>query len=52
MSRMREPSRRAFIGMLGAAVTTVAAYKVGVSVAPKEIERSTWSGVTRWIGHC
>jgi hypothetical protein len=44
------PTRRRFFGMVMAAgAVAVAAGKV---VQPEEPGRSTWSGKTRWIGHC
>ena len=42
----RPPTRRAFVLMLGLGAAVVALPK-------KKLEkRSTWSGTTRWIGHC
>ncbi|HEU0036986.1 MAG TPA: hypothetical protein VFQ53_40525 [Kofleriaceae bacterium] len=45
----RPPTRRAFVAMLGAAAAALA---IREQVKPAEPERSTWSGKTRWIGHC
>lgn len=42
------PSRRGFLAFLG--MTAVA---VAVRLPPEpERPRSTWTGKTRWIGHC
>lgn len=52
------PTRRAFVGMVAAAATAIAARgKVAAIVADaREDEddppRATWTGATRWIGHC
>ncbi len=44
------PTRRTFFGLLLATgAVAVVARKVA---APEEPERSTWTGKTRWIGHC
>jgi hypothetical protein len=43
----RPPTRRAFVAMLGLGVALVAKKR-----RPKRIPRSTWTGTTRWIGHC
>ena len=45
----RPPTRRAFIAMLGAAAASVALRDKRPKDDPP---RSTWSGTTRWIGHC
>ena len=45
-----KPSRRAFIGLLGAAAAAVAVVQVAGSQA--EPERSAGVSKTRWIGHC
>jgi hypothetical protein len=42
------PSRRLFVAMLGGAAVAIVVPKV----APEKSPRSTWSGKTRWIGHC
>jgi hypothetical protein len=49
-SPWRPPTRRAFVAMLGlgAAALAVTTGKRGAKQPP----RSTWSGTTRWIGHC
>ena len=51
----RTPTRRAFLAMLSAgAVATVitAERRLGPSDDPDDRPRSTWTGKTRWIGHC
>ena len=63
----RAPTRRAFVGMVAAAAAALAAKGPAPRVleAMREAEqaaeqaaeedarpRSTWSGTTRWIGHC
>jgi hypothetical protein len=45
----RPPTRRAFVAMLGAAA---AALTVRDPLPESDPPRSTWSGTTRWIGHC
>lgn len=46
----RPPTRRAFVAMLGAAA---AAFALPDKVTtPTDPPRSTWTGTTRWIGHC
>ena len=46
----RPPTRRAFVAMLGAAA---AAVTLRSKPQPEtDPPRSTWSGTTRWIGHC
>jgi hypothetical protein len=45
----RPPTRRAFVAMLGAAA---AAFAVRDKLPEPERPRSTWTGTTRWIGHC
>ena len=46
----KPPTRRVFIAMLGAAAGVLT---LGTKVPPEdERPRSTWSGKTRWIGHC
>lgn len=54
----RAPTRRAFVAMLGAAATALAverpvrqALRTAASEDP-DPPRSTWTGKTRWIGHC
>ena len=44
----RPPTRRAFVAMLGAAAAAFALREKPKADPP----RSTWSGTTRWIGHC
>lgn len=46
----RPPTRRMFVGMIGAAAAALALRET-TPVEP-ERPRSTWSGKTRWIGHC
>ncbi len=50
----RPPTRRAFVAMLGAAAAALAVRTQTQSSSEPEPERppSTWSGTTRWIGHC
>lgn len=45
----RPPTRRMFVGMLGAAA---AAFALREQLTPEPQPRSTWNGTTRWIGHC
>ncbi|HEY5945436.1 MAG TPA: hypothetical protein VIV40_08090 [Kofleriaceae bacterium] len=45
----RPPTRRAFVAMLGAAAASVALREKRPADDPP---RSTWTGKTRWIGHC
>lgn len=45
----RPPTRRAFVAMLGAAVAAIAMPESAPMTDPP---RSTWTGKTRWIGHC
>jgi hypothetical protein len=45
----RPPTRRAFVAMLGAAAASLALRDKPATVDPP---RSTWTGKTRWIGHC
>jgi hypothetical protein len=45
----RPPTRRAFVAMLGAAAASLALRDKCPTDPPP---RSTWSGTTRWIGHC
>ncbi len=49
-STWRPPTRRVFFAMLGAAAAALAV-RQHTSVEP-ERPRSTWTGKTRWIGHC
>lgn len=46
----KPPTRRVFFAMLGAAATVLTLR----DTLPPEHERprSTWTGKTRWIGHC
>jgi hypothetical protein len=50
----RAPTRRVFVTMIGAAAAALATR--GTRLLPREADedrpRSTWSGTTRWIGHC
>ena len=46
----RPPTRRAFVAMLGAAAAALALRDKGPPAG--DPPRSTWSGTTRWIGHC
>lgn len=59
----RTPTRRAFVGMIaaGAAALAVqrpvrnaieAARSDGAAGDDADRPRSTWTGTTRWIGHC
>jgi hypothetical protein len=53
----RPPTRRAFVAMIGAAAAALAVNHrthLAPGGAPPEDERprSTWTGATRWIGHC
>jgi hypothetical protein len=48
-STWKRPTRRLFVAMLGAAAAAIVVPKV---TAPPKSTRSTWSGTTRWIGHC
>ena len=45
----RPPTRRAFVAMLATAAASLALRDKRPKVDPP---RSTWSGTTRWIGHC
>jgi len=45
----RPPTRRAFVAMLASAAAALALRDVKPD---REPERSTWTGTTRWIGHC
>ena len=42
------PTRRMFVAMLGAAAAAIAIR----DEPPAAPARSTWTGKTRWIGHC
>ena len=51
----RQPTRRAFVAMLGAAAAALAIENRsrGVqAVLDDDRPRSRWTGTTRWIGHC
>ncbi|MBA3538668.1 MAG: hypothetical protein H0T79_03495 [Deltaproteobacteria bacterium] len=51
--RISTPTRRAFVGMLGAAIAAIAVREhIVTEVAPAEPVRTPWTGKTRWIGHC
>jgi hypothetical protein len=45
----RPPTRRAFVAMLAAAAAAIALREQRAKDDPP---RSTWTGTTRWIGHC
>ena len=47
----RQPTRRAFFAMLGAAAAAVAVRETTIVAEPP---RQTWNGqrIPRWIGHC
>jgi len=52
-SPWRRPTRRAFVAMIGAAAAALTARQTGLLPgAVEEPPRSTWTGTTRWIGHC
>lgn len=46
----RAPTRRMFVAMIGATAAALA-IREQTPVEP-ERPRSTWTGKTRWIGHC
>jgi hypothetical protein len=52
------PTRRAFVAMIGAAAGALAiGHRSGGAVVERaalddDPPRSTWTGTTRWIGHC
>jgi len=46
----RPPTGGAFVAMLGAAAEALTLREKRVE--PTDPPRSTWSGRTRWIGHC
>jgi hypothetical protein len=51
----RPPSRRTFLAVIGAAAAAIAARGraiPGAGLAGDEPPRRTWTGKTRWIGHC
>jgi hypothetical protein len=51
----RPPTRRAFVAMLGAAAAALALREKplrGTDSRNDDPPRSTWTGTTRWIGHC
>jgi hypothetical protein len=51
----RRPTRRAFLAMLSAAAAATALTaerRLGPPDDPDDRPRSTWTGKTRWIGHC
>jgi hypothetical protein len=52
-SPWRPPTRRAFVAMLGAAALAVRA-RQGLLGGGDTDDRppQTWTGTTRWIGHC
>ena len=47
----RPPTRRAFVAMLAAAAAALAVRESEREPAG-DPPRSTWTGTTRWIGHC
>ncbi len=59
-SPWRPPTRRAFVSLIGAAAAALAAKRAGLlpidapGDVPVDVEppRSTWTGKTRWVGHC
>ena len=51
LASWRPPTRRAFVAMLGAAAAALAV-RAPPAPAPAPRPRQTWSGTTRWIGHC
>jgi hypothetical protein len=56
-SPWRPPTRRAFVTMLGTAAAALAVRDrarllPGGDPADDDRPRSTWTGTTRWIGHC
>jgi hypothetical protein len=48
----KAPTRRAFVAMLGLGAAALAVVKVRRPDPEAEPPRSTWTGTTRWIGHC
>jgi hypothetical protein len=53
----RAPTRRAFVGIIGAAAAALVVktpLRLPPEIAAREEDRprSTWTGATRWIGHC
>jgi hypothetical protein len=68
MSRISLPNRRAFVAILSTAAAAVLLERPlrnalapacggdganeGAACADDDRPRSTWSGTTRWIGHC
>lgn len=51
----RPPTRRAFVAMIGAAATALVVKRSALRPDPvidDDRPRSTWTGKTRWIGHC
>jgi hypothetical protein len=52
----RPPTRRVFVAMIGAAAAALATRGTGLLPRGEALDddrpRSTWSGTTRWIGHC
>jgi hypothetical protein len=56
-SPWRPPTRRVFVAMLGAAAAALAVQGRARLLpdrepADEDRPRSTWTGTTRWIGHC
>lgn len=45
------PTRRAFVALIGAAAAVLAVKRPRWG-GDEDRPRSTWSGKTRWIGHC
>lgn len=48
----KSPTRRAFVAMLGLGAAALATVKVRRKTVEPDPPRSTWTGTTRWIGHC
>jgi hypothetical protein len=48
----KKPTRRAFVAMLGLGAAALATVKIKAKPGEPEPPRSTWTGTTRWIGHC
>jgi len=46
----RAPTRRSFVAMLGGLAAALVVREQVQPPAPAP--RSTWTGTTRWIGHC
>jgi len=49
----RPPTRRAFVAILGTVAAALAVKRPRLGGGDDDDRpRSTWSGKTRWIGHC